>query len=235
MGCGRNCMAVTGLIVSVLAFGFLIWGVADLEFKRRGIVVIYIFSFVLVILSMIGFIILLIFPNLSNNQSYRTTNDIGRFISLAILCMCVIAFIFLLIAFIFLIVDYNKLRKFLKDPTDGSYDEDDIFGFYWAVNLDDVLTKNKIAGHEWGAVFVPSIIGLICLILMALTACMLYTLFKEDAIPTPYPIPPNLTQNSTTNINNIPPTGMFPNNNVPNQPVANNIPYPVIISETGNN
>ena len=108
----KNCMTITGLISSIVAFGILIWGVHDVEFKRKGVMTIYMMSFTFVILIMLGFIAILVLLNSKNNESLRTINYIGRFISLFILFMSCIAFIFLLIAFIILIVDYNKLRKF---------------------------------------------------------------------------------------------------------------------------
>lgn len=56
-----NCMVFTGLGASILSFAFLIWGVADLEYKRKGVQAIYIISFILVILCMLAFIALLYF------------------------------------------------------------------------------------------------------------------------------------------------------------------------------
>ena len=47
---GDKCVAITGLITTLLAFGFLIWGVSDLEFKRSGVKAIYIITFIFVIL-----------------------------------------------------------------------------------------------------------------------------------------------------------------------------------------
>ena len=58
--------------------------------------------------------------------------------------MCFVAFIFLLVAFIILIVDYAKMEK-------------DIPGQFFP-------------NHEWAAVFVPSIIALVCLVFMILAA-----------------------------------------------------------------
>ena len=161
-------------------------------------------SFTFVILIMLGFIAILVLLNSKNNESLRTINYIGRFVSLFILFMCCIAFIFLLIAFIILIVDYNKLRKFLK--SDKIYYKD-ILDFVWAFHMDDVVDSGEIADREWAALFVPSIIDLICLILMSLAAFISYRGFNEG----PYP-PVNVNvQNSTTNVNNATQIGMFPN------------------------
>ena len=46
---GPKITALTGLGASVLSFAFLIWGVVDLWFKRKGVEVIYYITFVLVI------------------------------------------------------------------------------------------------------------------------------------------------------------------------------------------
>ena len=200
----NNCMTITGLIASIAAFGILIWGVHDVEFRRKGVMTIYMMSFTFVILIMLGFIAILVLLNSKNNESLRTINYIGRFVSLFILFMCCIAFIFLLIAFIILIVDYNKLRKFLK--SDKIYYKD-ILDFVWAFHMDDVFDSGEIADREWAALFVPSIIDLICLILMSLAAFISYRGFNEG----PYP-PVNVNvQNSTTNVNNATQIGMFPN------------------------
>ena len=222
-----NCLAFTGLGASILAFAFLIWGVADLDFKRGGVEAIYIIAFVLVILCMLAFIALLIFINLRN--ATRTIYNLGRIICLVILCMCGVAFIFLLIAFIILIVDYAKLRSYLKDPENDEEDEN----YLWA--LDSVNLAGKIKGHKWGAVFVPSIIGLIALVVMAFVANVLYKFFMDQMNPTPNVAPVNTTQNTMTTTPNYPQPGMFPNNNGPVPPMVNNVAYPVTIQQSGLN
>ena len=56
-----KCLAGTGIVASFLAFVFLIWGVADLGFKRTGVEAIYIIAFIFVILILLAYIALLIF------------------------------------------------------------------------------------------------------------------------------------------------------------------------------
>ena len=227
-----NCLAFTGLGASILAFAFLIWGVADLEFKKGGVEAIYIIAFVLVILCMLAFIALFIFINLRNTT--RTINNLGRIICLVILCMCAVAFIFLLIAFIILIIDYVKLNSFLKDIRNGET-PDTNYDPTWAANLDVNEVNLKIKGHEWGAVFVPSIIGLIALVVMAFVANVLYKFFTDRMNSTPNVVPVNITQNTMTTIPNYPQPGIFPNNNGPVPPMANNVAYPVTIQQSGVN
>ena len=183
----------------------MIWGLADLWFKRDGVEAIYIIAFVLVCISLVGFILVFIFLNLRKTESYRTINNIGRIICLIILIMCLVAFIFLLVAFIILIVDYADVEK--------------------------AIPGQAFPNHDWAAVFVPSLIGLFCLVIMALAANILYKVFNDNVIATPYPV--HVTQNSMTTTPNPPQPVIFPVNNV--NPLANNMPYPVTIQQSGVN
>ena len=200
-----NCMALTGLAASIVAFAFMIWGLADLWFDRKGVEAIYIIAFILVCISLVAFIIIFIFLNLRKTESYRTINNIGRIFCLVILIMCFVAFIFLLVAFIILIVDYADVEK-------------EIPGQFFP-------------SHEWAAVFVPSILGLICLVIMALAANILYKVFYDNAMATPYPV--HITQNSMTTTPNPPQPVIFPVTNGPAYPTPNNVPYPVTIQQSG--
>ena len=92
-----NCMALTGLAASIVAFAFMIWGLADLWFDRKGVEAIYIIAFILVCISLVAFIIIFIFLNLRKTESYRTINNVGRIFCLVILIMCFVAFICLVI------------------------------------------------------------------------------------------------------------------------------------------
>ena len=222
-----NCMAFTGLGASFLSFAFLIWGLADLDFKRKGVQAIYIISFILVILCMLAFIALLILLNLRKTQSYRTMMNLGRIICLVILCMCGVAFIFMLVAFIIQIVDYAKLRSSLKD-----LDED--YDYTWANHISADFNDDgtvSIKSHEWAAIFVPSLITLICLVVMALVANILYKVFYDYMNPNTTIV--NTTSNTIPNVPTVPQPGIFPNVNGPVPPVANYAPYPVTIQQSG--
>ena len=222
-----NCMAFTGLGASFLSFAFLIWGLADLDFKRKGVQAIYIISFILVILCMLAFIALLILLNLRKTQSYRTMMNLGRIICLVILCMCGVAFIFMLVAFIIQIVDYAKLRSSLKD-----LDED--YDYTWANHISADFNDDgtlSIKSHEWAAIFVPSLITLICLVVMALVANILYKVFYDYMNPNTTIV--NTTNNTIPNVPTVPQPGIFPNVNGPVPPVANYAPYPVTIQQSG--
>ena len=222
-------MVFTGLGASILSFAFLIWGVADLEYKRKGVQAIYIISFILVILCMLAFIALFIFLNLRRTQAFRTIMNLGRIICLVIICMCGVAFIFMLVAFIILIVDYAKFRSFLKNPWDK-----DPTNYEWGDDLSTDLNEEdgpSIKDHEWAAVFVPSLITLICLVVMALAANILYKVFYENMNPTTTAV--NVTDATIPTVPNVPQPGVFPNNNGPVPPVVNYAPYPVTIQQSG--
>ena len=198
-GLGPKISAITGLGASVLSFAFLIWGLADLWFKRKGVHALYIITFVLVILALVGFALLFVFLM---KIGPRAINNLGRTICLVIIMICVLAFIFMLISWIILIVYYAD-----SDKTNPS--------------------------HEWAAVFVPSLINLIVLPLMALVANYLYKEFTDrmNLNPTPYPV----TQNTIPTIPNISQPEINLNINGPVPPMGNNVPYPVPIQQSGVN
>ena len=198
-GLGPKISAITGLGASVLSFAFLIWGLADLWFKRKGVHALYIITFVLVILALVGFALLFVFLM---RTGPRAINNLGRTICLVIIMICVLAFIFMLISWIILIVYYADSDK-------------------------------TIDSHEWAAVFVPSLITLIVLPLMALVANYLYKEFTDrmNLNPTPYPV----TQNTIPTIPNISQPEINLNINGPVPPMGNNVPYPVPIQQSGVN
>ena len=207
-GLGPKISAITGLGASVLSFAFLIWGLADLWFKRTGVHVLYIITFVLVILALVGFALLFVFLMMTVP---RAINNLARIICLVIIMICVLAFIFMLISWIILIVNYADLRKDLKD----------------------IGSDETIPSHDWAAVFVPSLITLIVLPLMALVANYLYKEFTDrmNLNPTPYPV----TQNTIPTIPNISQPEINLNINGPVPPMGNNVPYPVPIQQSGVN
>ena len=203
----ENCIVLTGLGSSIVAFSFLIWGLADLWFDKKGVKAIYIITFILVCLCLLAFIALFIILNLKKTGSYRTFNNYGTIFCLAILVMCAISLIFLFIAFIILIVDYADL-------------ENDASG-------------QQIPSNEWAAVFLPSLLGLICLVIMALEANILFKVLNDKLTGTPYPVAIN--QNSMTTYPNIPQPVIFPINNGPVPPMGNNQAYPVVVQQSGMN
>lgn len=247
--CFRNrqpiCAAFTGIGASVSSFAFLIWGIADLGFKERGVKAIYIIVFILIILSMIGLIILLLILNMRSSITNKNLNNFGRIICLAMLIICGITFIFIVISFLDLIIVYSKLHSDIKkgkfksnkipdkfrNASDKAFDDAtgdyDYYDEDWYLKvLNDEL---KIIGHEWAAIFVPSLFTLICLPLMALAANFLYKVFLER---TNTPTSVNITQNTIPTQPNIPQPGIFQNNNAPIPPTGNNVVYQVTINQS---
>ena len=229
--CFRNqlpfCPAGTGIGTSILSIAFLIWGLADVGFKRKGVEVIYIIAFVLIILILIAFIVALILLVITiNPSSYRSVNNIGRILCLVAIIMCAVAFIFLLVSFIIQLVDYVKLDNFIKDAAKGKIDMD--YDGEWASGkvIHDDQKDWKILAREWVALILPLVISLICLPIMALAANYLYRLFF-DRMNKPVNLPVNVTQTTLPTYPNVQQPGIFPNNNGPVPPMGNNVVYPV--------
>ena len=204
--CFRNqkpiCLAFTGLGASLLAFIFMIWGLADLTWFKKGVEAIYIIAFIFVCFCLLAFIAIVIFLYVTKADIYRTVNNIGRIFCFVILILSAIALIFMFVAFIILIVDYVKEEK------------------DWPGKL--------FSGHEWAAVFLPSIIALGCLVVIALVANVLYKIFYDRILSTPNPV--NITQNTVSSIPNIQQPGIFPNNGP--VPSMGNVPYPVVVQQS---
>ena len=164
-----NCLVITGLISSFIAFSFLVWGLADLWFDRDGALAIYIIAFVFICASLVGFIVLFIILNIRKTEYSRTFYSIGKIICLIIFIICIIAFILMLTAFIILIADYTDV-------------ENDIPGQYFP-------------SHEWTAVFLPSILALISLVIMILVANILYKIFNDNLLSNPNSV--DISRNTT--------------------------------------
>lgn len=231
--CFRNqlpfCPAGTGIGTSILSIAFLIWGLADVGFKRKGVEVIYIIAFVLIILILIAFIVALILLVITiNPSSYRSVNNFGRILCLVAIIMCAVAFIFLLVSFIIQLVDYVKLNNVIKDAVKGKFDMD--YDGEWALGkvIHDDQKDAKILAREWVALILPLLISLICLPIMALAANYLYRLFF-DRMNKPVNLPVNVTQTTLPTYPNVQQPGIFPNNNGPVPPMGNNVVYPVEI------
>ena len=229
--CFRNqlpfCPAGTGIGASILSIAFLIWGLADVGFKRKGVEVIYIIAFVLIRLILIAFILALILLVVAiNPSSYQSVNNFGRILCLVSIIMCVVAFIFLLVSFIIQLVDYVKLDNYIKDFVKGTIDEyyDPNWAKYEVIHKDQ--KDAKILAREWVALILPLVISLICLPVMALAANYLYRLFF-DRMNKPVDLPVNVTQTTLPTYPNVQQPGIFPNNNGPVPPMGNNVVYPV--------
>ena len=178
-----------------------------------------------------GFIGILILSCFEKSNSHKALATAGKIISIVILVLASVGDLFLLIAFIVLCVDYCKFYLILKNPKD--YTTEDLIDNAWGFLLDDVVTKGKIAGHEWCALFIPTIVGL-----SALSACIcggknLYDAFNDNNNSAPQvPVDTGYNQNTIgVTVPNMNQPGLFPNNNGPVPPMGNNVNNQVEIKQ----
>lgn len=131
--CSPKSCAISGIIITAITFGFLIWGVADMVWPyNSGAKPTYIIAFVAVILILLGFIGLLIILFARNPTNAQTLNKTGKIISIIILVLGGIAIICLIIAEIILIVKYADAENILDDIEDDYNIDVDIPGRWWA-------------------------------------------------------------------------------------------------------
>ena len=226
-----KCLSICSLVHSIIGLGFLIWGISDLEFKRKGVRAIYIIAFIFLILIILGFIGILILSCFEKSNSHKALATAGKIISIVILVLASVGDLFLLIAFIVLCVDYFKFYLILKNPDDIT--TEDAIDNAWGLLLDDVVTKGKIAGHEWCALFIPTIVGL-----SALSACICggknsYDAFNDNNNSAPQvPVDTGYNQNTIgVTVPNMNQPGLLPNNNGPVPPMGNNVNNQVEIKQ----
>ena len=211
--CRPNSIAITALIANVIAFAFLIWGLADIVFIRNGIKVLYIISFILLVLTLIMLVLIFIFLNMRNGPSYMTFNKLGKLFCLLIIIFCAIVFVFMIIAEIILIIDYDDLEK-------------------------DLGKGRNIKGHIWAAVILPGFLAIIASVIIALCANILYKIFNDNISVYQNNSPMNINQISTTSIPNTTNQVVVTGNNVGALPpiVPNNQQqFPVYIQQSGMN
>ena len=226
-----KCLSIYSLVHCIIGLGALIWGISDLEFKRKGVRAIYIIAFIFLILIILGFIGILILSCFEKSNSHKALATAGKIISIVILVLASVGDLFLLIAFIVLCVDYFKFYLILKNPKD--YTTEDLIDNAWGFLLDDVVTKCKIAVHEWCDLFIPTIVGL-----SALSACIcggknLYDAFNDNNNSAPQvPVDTGYNQNTIgVTVPNMNQPGLFPNNNGPVPPMGNNVNNQVEIKQ----
>ncbi len=187
--CFRNknpvCLSSVGLAANIITFGFILWGILDLNFIKKGSEAIYIISFVLLCLCLLFYFIIFIIIIIRRCRSSRSANSFGRILCLLILGLSVLSLIFLIIGFIIELVEHVKLEK-------------------------DFPVK-LFSTREWAALIVPLILGYIGFIIMVLCANALYRKFgdwkKSELIDV------NISQKSMSTIPNALKPGVFPNNN----------------------
>ena len=212
-----NVITLIAIISNLIAVAFLIWGLADLLWYRKGRKALYIISFVLLCLTLILLVIIIVFLNLRIGPNFMTIYKVGKIICLLIIGLCILAFIFLLISEILILIDYN--------------------------DIEDLLGPGRnISSHDWAAAILPGILGLIASVIVSLCANVLYKIFNDNIL-TSFDIyqnnnPMNINQNSMTTIPNVQnPVVVVSGNNSGMIPPTNpyNQPKPVFNSESGIN
>ena len=186
--CFRNknpvCLSSVGLAANIITFGFILWGILDLNFIKKGSEAIYIISFVLLCLCLLFYFIIFIIIIIRRCRSSRSANSFGRILCLLILGLSVLSLIFLIIGFIIELVEHVKLEK-------------------------DFPVK-LFSTREWAALIVPLIIGIIGFIIMALCANALFRQFSDLINSSPFIV--NVAQNSINTIPSAQQPGILSNN-----------------------
>ena len=180
-----GCISFVAITANIISFGFMIWSLLDLNFIKKGVKVLYIFSFVLLCICLASFIAVFLFFIIPRFRSSRALNNLGRILCLLIIAFCVLGFVLLLIGFIIDLVKYAKLERDFE------------YGKYWN-------------SREWATLFVPAILAFISYVIMALCANVLYS--KFDELISPIPMMVNVNQNSMSTFPNVQQPGIFPNN-----------------------
>ena len=155
-------IAITGLVLKIIAFVFVIWQAADFLWIKKYIRALFWIGFVLALLGLLGVIALLILVLVRNNANSSGINSIGKIICIVLLIILPIAVILFVISSIGAIIEY------VKDEIER-WDDDYEYKYY-----------KSIPGRYWASVTVPPYIYLI--FISVLTKCLraLYIIFNED-------------------------------------------------------
>ena len=222
MGCCVCCFgscqpiscAISGLIITAISFGFLIWGVADMVWPNSGARATYIIGFVALILILVGFIGMLIILFVRNSTGNKDLNLVGKVIAIIVLVLGGIALVCLIIAEIILIAKYADAESVLND-----YDA-------------------HIPGRWWACALVPGIMSIILIPIALKAANALLQIFSKgincplNEIPQT-PIGPGGTGGITINATNVKigqdnttDQGLIPNNIIiPSDPKSIQLRY----------
>ena len=143
------CASITGLIFTLIPFVLLIWAIAELVFIKDSGEAMYILAFIVICLILVLFIVLIIISCIRN----ITCAKIGRVLSVIVLLLCFVAFVFMLIGWIIVLKDYVKIEK-------------DSSGKFWS-------------NAHWAAATLPAFITIIFLWIIAKSANYLYRAFTD--------------------------------------------------------
>ena len=186
--CFRNmnpvCISFIGVAANIITFGFMLWGILDLDFVKKGSEALYIISFVLLCLCLLFYFIIFFIIIIRRCRGSRSVNNFGRILCLLIPFLSVLGLIFLIIGFIIEVVKHAKEEKDFPGKLYSS--------------------------REWASLIVPLIIGIIGFIIMALCANALFRKFSDWINSNPISI--NISQNSMNTIPSAHQPGVLSNN-----------------------
>jgi hypothetical protein len=123
-----TCIAITSIILNVVAFALTIWGVAELVWTRKAARALYWIGFILALLALIGTIAIVILIFVRNSTNEASIGGIGKIICIVVrVCVGLAALLFFISAII-LIVDYARIENLV-------YGYSVIPGRYWQLLL----------------------------------------------------------------------------------------------------
>ena len=208
-------LANSGIISCLASIAFEIWTFVDTVFERKGAKTAFIIGFILICVSLVGFIVILILELTKSNENKKTMYTIGKIISIVITVLINIAGLFISIPFIVVLYDLAKIHK----------------------NVAHVPVR------IWLSVIIPFAIVLATLTMVDICCHDLRKKFREEIRKSDIPKPDN-TINTQLGINQnnsgaMPPMpnnqvqpGIFPNNYGAMPPNPNSQVQPVIIKQS---
>ena len=103
-----ECPLSIALAVNALSFTLLIWGIADIWFKRNIAKIFYYICLGIIIAILIFWNFIFIFLCCKRNEGKIGVNIFGRIFCIVVIILSIISFVLLTLATIFLIIDYRK-------------------------------------------------------------------------------------------------------------------------------
>ena len=205
-------LANSGIISCLASIAFEIWTFVDTVFERKGAKTAFIIGFILICVSLVGFIVILILELTKSNENKKTMYTIGKIISIVITVLINIAGLFISIPFIVVLYDLAKIHK----------------------NVAHVPVR------IWLSVIIPFAIVLATLTMVDICCHDLRKKFTEEIrksdIPKPDETQLGINQNNSGAMppmpNNQVQPGIFPNNYGTMPPNPNSEVQPVIIKQS---
>ena len=205
-------LANSGIISCLASIAFEIWTFVDTVFERKGAKTAFIIGFILICVSLVGFIVILILELTKSNENKKTMYTIGKIISIVITVLINIAGLFISIPFIVVLYDLAKIHK----------------------NVAHVPVR------IWLSVIIPFAIVLATLTMVDICCHDLRKKFTEEIrksdIPKPDETQLGINQNNSGAMppmpNNQVQPGIFPNNYGTMPPISNSQVQPVIIKQS---